>query len=140
MPKIVSSSTVSSSEQTNVRPEQHLHVYYCLCSEFILVIDAKLDRLPRRKTDNAYIIANGKRIYKLNAIEPSNNPIVLKRLQGYEKQYRLHCPRCNLFIAYEVTPKRKSGAFTYIVEGSLTDNQGVVPADAIDEKDNKTDQ
>ncbi|CAG8708962.1 9235_t:CDS:2 [Acaulospora morrowiae] len=130
MPKIVSSSIVSSSEQTNARPEQHLHVYYCLCSEFILVIDARLDKLPRRTTDRSHIIANGKRVYKLNAIE-SGTPVILKRAEGYEKQYRLHCPRCSLLIAYELTEKRKTGPYTYILEGSLTENQGVVPHDAI---------
>ncbi|PKY52552.1 hypothetical protein RhiirA4_408417 [Rhizophagus irregularis] len=51
MPKIVSSSTVSSSEQLVANPEQHLHVYYCLY--------ARLERLPRRTTDRAYIISNG---------------------------------------------------------------------------------
>ncbi|CAB4432554.1 unnamed protein product [Rhizophagus irregularis] len=101
MPKIVSSSTVSSSEQLVANPEQHLHVYYCLC-----------------------------KVYKLNAVE-APNPVILKRSDGYEKQYKLHCPRCNLFLAYEVTEKRKSGPYTYIVEGSLTENQGVVPHDAI---------
>ncbi|CAH1761049.1 12805_t:CDS:2 [Entrophospora sp. SA101] len=109
MPKIVSSSTISSSEQVNKRPEQHLHVYYCLCN-------AKLEKLPRRKTDKAYIIANGKRIYKPD---------------GYEKQFRLHCPRCNLLIAYEMTERRKNGQYTYIVEGSLTENQGVIPHESI---------
>ncbi|CAG8813695.1 11606_t:CDS:2, partial [Gigaspora margarita] len=114
MPKIVSSSIVSSSEQTNTRPEQHLHVYYCLY--------ARLDKLPRRTTDRAHIIANGKRVYKLNAVE-SETPVILQRTDGYEKQYRLHCPRCNLFIAYETTERRKSGPYTYIVESSLTENQ-----------------
>ncbi|RHZ82856.1 hypothetical protein Glove_103g9 [Diversispora epigaea] len=130
MPKIVSSSTVSSSEQIVSPPEQHLHVYYCLCSEFILVIDARLDKLPRRKTDRAYIISNKKRVYKLNATE-AEEPVILGRTNEYEKQYRLHCPRCNLFLAYEFTEKRKSGPYTYILEGSLTENQGVVPRDAI---------
>jgi hypothetical protein len=69
-------------------------------------------------------------VYKLNAVE-APNPVILKRSDGYEKQYKLHCPRCNLFLAYEVTEKRKSGPYPYIVEGSLTENQGVVPHDAI---------
>ncbi|RGB37097.1 hypothetical protein C1646_695694 [Rhizophagus diaphanus] len=55
MPKIVSSSTVSSPEQLVANPKHHLHVYYCL----------------------AYIISSGKRVYKLNAIE-APNPIILK--------------------------------------------------------------
>nr|CAG8510245.1 789_t:CDS:2 [Entrophospora candida] len=81
-----------------------------------IVSNAKLEKLPRRKTDKAYIIANGKRIYKPD---------------GYEKQFRLHCPRCNLLIAYEMTERRKNGQYTYIVEGSLTENQGVIPHESI---------
>ncbi|CAJ0909178.1 13663_t:CDS:1, partial [Entrophospora sp. SA101] len=50
---------------------------------------------------------------------------------GYEKQFRLHCPRCNLLIAYEMTERRKNGQYTYIVEGSLTENQGVIPHESI---------
>ena len=57
MPKIVSSSTVSSSEQINVRPEQHLHVYYCLCSEFILVIGKiRFMRLVYKRMQSDYSI------------------------------------------------------------------------------------
>ncbi|RUP52375.1 UPF0428 protein CXorf56-like protein [Jimgerdemannia flammicorona] len=69
MPKIVSHCIVSSSDQTNETSSgQHpLLVYYCLCSEFILVIDMALERLPRRQTDRAFIVDNTKRTYKLTA-------------------------------------------------------------------------
>ena len=43
----------------------------------------------------------------------------------FEKQYRLYCPRCSLLIAYETTPHLKSGPYTYIVQGSLNEIQGV---------------
>lgn len=70
MPKIVSHSIVSSSDQTSETSGQHpLHVYYCLCSEFILVIDLALERLPRRRTDRAFVVANAKRTYKLTAVQ-----------------------------------------------------------------------
>src|SRR4051812_33194588 len=76
MPKIVSQSTVSSSDQQD-HHQNPLHVYYCLCSEFILVIDAELQKLPRRKTDGAYILANARRIYKLTAVDGES--IIIKR-------------------------------------------------------------
>ncbi|KAI9322604.1 hypothetical protein BX666DRAFT_1896751 [Dichotomocladium elegans] len=131
MPKIVSSSIVSSSDHT-VQPEDQrraLHVYYCLCSEFLLVIDADLRVLPRRRTDNAIIVSNTKRTYKLTA--EFNNAVVLQRKEGYEKQYRYHCPRCQLLVAYETTENRKSGPFTYIVDSALTEVQGRPPPNAI---------
>jgi hypothetical protein len=79
MPKIVSSSIVSSSDHALQSDEQSntLHVYYCLCSEFILVIDADLQRLPTRRTDNATIVSNKRRTYKLTA--EADDVVLLKR-------------------------------------------------------------
>jgi len=79
MPKIVSSSVVSSSDHAT-KPEDQpksLHVYYCLCSEFALVIDADLRQLPRRRTDNAIIVSNARRTYKLTA--EAGECVLLKR-------------------------------------------------------------
>lgn len=51
MPKVVSRYTVSSSEQAKPSSTSRavLRSYYCLCGDFTLVIQGKLDRLPRRK-------------------------------------------------------------------------------------------
>ncbi|KAF9116910.1 Peroxisome biosynthesis protein pex1 [Mortierella sp. AM989] len=121
MPKIISNSIISSSD--NREEVQGLHSYYCLCSEFILVIDIELGQLPRRETDNAVIIENASRMYKLHAT-PGEVKIV-KRSDKFEKQYRLYCPRCNLLIAYETTPHLKGGSYTYVVQGALNEIQGV---------------
>jgi hypothetical protein len=95
MPKIVSKSTVSSSDQQgnndNSSSNTKLHVYYCLCSEFILVIDHDLQQLPRRHTDKSYIVANAGRTFKLT-VEQGETTII-RREEGYEKQHRLVCPR-----------------------------------------------
>lgn len=40
---------------------------------------------------------------------------------------------CQLLIAYESTPERKSDRFTYILEGALTEVQGSAPPNAIQE-------
>ncbi|KAL9539555.1 hypothetical protein MBANPS3_010192 [Mucor bainieri] len=131
MPKIVSSSVVSSSDHAT-KPEDQpksLHVYYCLCSEFALVIDADLRQLPRRRTDNAIIVSNVRRTYKLTA--EAGECVLLKRRDGYEKQFRYHCPRCQLVIAYEMNEHRKLGPYTYVLDGALTENQGHAPPNAI---------
>ncbi|KAF9953776.1 hypothetical protein BGZ72_005167 [Mortierella alpina] len=122
MPKIISNSIISSSD--NRDDPQGLHSYYCLCSEFILVIDIELGQLPRRETDNAIILANATRMYKLHAV-PGEVKVIKRGEDKLEKQYRLYCPRCNLPIAYETTPHLKGGAFTYIVQGALNEIQGV---------------
>ncbi|KAF9970077.1 hypothetical protein BGZ73_007325 [Actinomortierella ambigua] len=123
MPRIVSRSTISSSDnQEDARGG--LHSYYCLCSEFVLVIDTSLDALPKRQTDNASIIANATRTYNLHATR-GDDKIVKRGEDKFEKQYRLYCRRCSAWIAYEVTPHLKSGPYTYIVQGALSEVQGV---------------
>ncbi|KAF8076524.1 hypothetical protein FPV67DRAFT_1558977 [Lyophyllum atratum] len=140
MPKVVSRSAVSSSTdaQPTASSAAALRVYYCICGEFILVIDKSLATLPRRKTDNAIIMrtqdsdAGKARIFKLNAV--SGEPILLERQGGHERQFRFHCPRCSLAVGYQsLPPPVKSAPFFYILAGALTQNQGQIPQDALDE-------
>ncbi|KAF8165228.1 hypothetical protein B0H34DRAFT_688376 [Crassisporium funariophilum] len=139
MPKVVSRSAVSSSTdaQPTASSAAALRVYYCICGEFILVIDKSLATLPRRKSDNAIIVRSqdsdsGKaRVFKLNAV--TEEPILLERQGGHERQYRFHCPRCSLKIGYQSSPPPvKSAPFFYIFAGALTQMQGQVPTDAFD--------
>ncbi|KAH7930751.1 hypothetical protein BV22DRAFT_1028201 [Leucogyrophana mollusca] len=139
MPKVVSRSAVSSSTdaQPTASSAAALRVYYCICGEFILVIEKSLTTLPKRKTDGAIIIRSQDSpvdkavVFKLNA-SPSE-PVLLERAGGHERQYRFSCPRCNLLVAYQSTPPPvKSGPFLYILKGALTQMQGQVPKDAFD--------
>ncbi|KAF8630337.1 hypothetical protein AX15_002987 [Amanita polypyramis BW_CC] len=139
MPKVVSRSAVSSSAdaQPTASSVAALRVYYCICGEFILVIDKNLATLPRRKTDNAIVVraqdteAAKARVFKLNVTV--DDSILLERQGGHEKQYRFLCTRCSLPIGYQVTPPPvKSGPFVYILPGALTQMQGQVPADAFE--------
>ncbi|KAH8105923.1 hypothetical protein BXZ70DRAFT_917381 [Cristinia sonorae] len=141
MPKVVSRSAVSSS--TDALPTASstaaLRIYYCICSEFILVIDKALASHPRRRTDGAIVIRSqdseaGKAgVFKLNAV--IKEPILVERQGGHERQYRLHCPRCNLPVGYQTTPPpMKSGPFTYILKGSLSQIQGQLPPDAFEDE------
>jgi hypothetical protein len=123
-----------------------------------LVIDKSLATLPRRKTDNAIIVrsqdsdSDKARVFKLNAV--AEDPILLERWKylpfvlgqiffiqnhvfyrenGYERQYRFHCPRCSLKIAYQSSPPPvKSAPFLYLISGALTQMQGQVPPDAFE--------
>ncbi|TFK43417.1 hypothetical protein BDQ12DRAFT_674944 [Crucibulum laeve] len=139
MPKVVSRSAVSSSTdaQPTASSAAALRVYYCICGEFILVVDKSLATLPRRTADSSIVIRTqdsdeGKaRIFKLNAA--TGEPILLERPGGHERQYRFHCPRCSLPIGYQSTPPpAKTGPFLYIISGALTQMQGQVPPDAFD--------
>ncbi|KAI0796750.1 hypothetical protein C8Q75DRAFT_208973 [Abortiporus biennis] len=141
MPKVVSRSAVSSSTdaQPTASSTAALRVYYCICGEFILVIDKALASLPRRKTDGAIIIRSQDsdgtkaRIFKLNAV--LKEPILVERQGGHERQFRFYCPRCSLPIGYQSTPPPvKSGPFIYIAKGALSQAQGQVPPDAFEDE------
>ncbi|TIA72545.1 hypothetical protein E3P92_02211 [Wallemia ichthyophaga] len=60
-----------------------LKSYYCICGEFILVVDKPIDLLPTRKTDGSVIITHNagnestKRKFKVSAI--SQTPCMLQR-------------------------------------------------------------
>ncbi|KAI5893430.1 uncharacterized protein SCHCODRAFT_02621786 [Schizophyllum commune H4-8] len=140
MPKVISRSTVASSQ--DARPTESsttaLRVYYCICGEFILVIDKVLSALPRRRTDNAIIVraqdseAGKAHVFKLNAV-PGDSLIIERQGGGHERQFRQNCPRCTLPVAYQPTPGLvKSSEFFYILPGALTQTQGQVPSDAFD--------
>ncbi|KAK0206368.1 hypothetical protein DFS33DRAFT_584762 [Desarmillaria ectypa] len=139
MPKVVSRSAVSSSTdaQPTASSAASLRVYYCICGEFILVIDKSLTALPKRKTDGAIIVRSQDsegakaRVFKLNA--NLGDPLLIERQGGHERQYRFLCPRCTLPVAYQSTPPpAKSGPFIYLLPGALTQLQGQVPSDAFD--------
>ncbi|CAE6476243.1 unnamed protein product [Rhizoctonia solani] len=144
MPKIVSRSAISSSIDAPPTDSAtaSLRVYYCLCGEFILVIDKSLNSLPRRKTDGAIIVRsqdapNSKaRVFKLN-VNLASQPVMIERKceQGYlhERQYRFNCTRCDLLIGYQSTPGPiKSGPFVYILWGSVSQVQGQYPPEAFE--------
>ena len=60
---------------------------------------------------------------------------VFIREGGHEKQYRFHCPRCALPVAYQSTPPPvKSGPFLYVFKGALSQIQGQVPPDAFEDE------
>ncbi|POY70736.1 putative NADH:ubiquinone reductase (H(+)-translocating) [Rhodotorula taiwanensis] len=139
-----------------------LHVNYCLCGEFILVIDAPLAACPRRPADGSFALVNSgpnPRIYKLNVAETgkdlvspnivpgenaaqaagaagkSGNGVLVNRDGGFEFQRRLFCPRCQLQVAYETRPgEGQKGDVTFVLPGALTDIQNRVPDEAFEAK------
>ncbi|WVR08167.1 hypothetical protein IAU60_005213 [Kwoniella sp. DSM 27419] len=147
MPKVYSRATISSSEQAGQTQSARavLRSYYCLCGDFVLVLQGKLDRLPRRRTDGAYIIRSKAgadpdrqpaRKYKLNAVPSQRCLIKKKGTQDLEIRQPFSCARCNTTIAYQVAPPPAGdGPFLYILKGSMTELQGRVPPDAFEGED-----
>ncbi|KAH7098258.1 hypothetical protein BKA62DRAFT_744572 [Auriculariales sp. MPI-PUGE-AT-0066] len=129
MPKVVSRSVASTSTDAKptVSSTTALKVLYCICGEFILVIDKTLALLPRRETDDAIIIraqdgtsaTQRKAVFKLN-VTNEDQAIILDRANGK--------------FGYTNEPS-KSAPFFYIHRGALTQIQGQVPPDAFDEEE-----
>ncbi|KAL7008612.1 hypothetical protein EMMF5_001874 [Cystobasidiomycetes sp. EMM_F5] len=68
----------------------------------LLVGNVELDNLARNPTDKSYILRNttteqygAKHVYKLNA-HTDKEAVYVQRPNGYEKQWRRRCPRCEL--------------------------------------------
>ncbi|GAA5884966.1 hypothetical protein JCM6882_007174 [Rhodosporidiobolus microsporus] len=141
---------------------ENLHVNYCLCGEFILVVDTPLATLPRRPVDGSFCLLNStatRTTYKLNASSAGDpklypppaaaekgdvggggaagvrgNGVLVNREGGFEYQRRLFCPRCQVQVAYETKPgEGQKGDVTFILAGALSDVQNKVPADAFNE-------
>ncbi|KAJ3346392.1 hypothetical protein HDU83_003125 [Entophlyctis luteolus] len=79
MPKIVSSSIVSASKDDD-DASSRMNVYFCLCGEFLMILDIAIDRLPRRPVDGAYVLNTKKRTYKLNSV--FSKTVVVRRRQA----------------------------------------------------------
>ncbi|WVF68588.1 hypothetical protein IAT40_003357 [Kwoniella sp. CBS 6097] len=152
MPKIISRAVISSSEQaaTTQSARAVLRSYYCLCGDFVLVLQGKLDRLPRRKTDGSFIIRSKPgadedkqpaRKFKLNAQPGQRCLIKRKGTQDLEIRQPFCCSRCNTTVAYQTAPPPAGdGPFLYILKGSMTELQGRIPPDAFEGEDQLKDE
>jgi len=92
--------------------------YHCaLCRTLALQIDKPLEGLPRRKTDESYVINKDKALYKLTIVP--GEKVSIKRDKGVEVQYRYHCAHCNQVVGYSSAPQHGAAQYTYILKDSL---------------------
>ncbi|KAI5475262.1 hypothetical protein MNV49_001675 [Pseudohyphozyma bogoriensis] len=149
MPKVVSRNVVSESktDDDSKDPSKALSIHYCLCGEFLLVLEGPLAALPRRPTDQSYALRNSgdkKKVYKLNAVGAPGREavgVVVRRGKEFEYQRRLHCPRCQLIVGYETKPgDGQKGDATFLLPGGLTEQQSKVPSDAFGEPEGEAEK
>lgn len=113
-----------SSEDSGLNDEKEtITVYYCsFCTSPSLIIDGNLRELPRRGRDKSRVIV-AKRGRMCRYMMSNGLVKVIKRVKGFERQYRLNCKQCGLFMAYCTTKERTKGPGpVYIVDGALTDD------------------
>lgn len=110
MPKVVSRSIVCTDQRADPRDENDLTVYYCWCGQIGLILDCKIHKLPLRKRDGARVIDSRKHHFKLSCIDTRrpirDDDIVYVKWADdeIERQYRLKCKKCNLWVFYKHSP------------------------------------
>nr|AFK43511.1 unknown [Lotus japonicus] len=112
--------TYSSEDAVPEGPHSDLFVYYCKhCGSHVLITDTQLQKMPRRKTDRSYVLDKTKHLARFNIHEAGK--VVLKRPQGkVEKQFRMNCIGCALFVCYRAEHDFDSSSFIYVLDGALS--------------------
>ncbi|RHN82828.1 hypothetical protein MtrunA17_Chr1g0213961 [Medicago truncatula] len=112
--------TYSSEDAAPEGPHSDLFVYYCKhCGSHVLITDTQLQKMPRRNTDRAYVLDKTKHLARFNIHEAGN--VLLKRGQGkLEKQFRMNCIGCGLFVCYRSQQDFDSSSFIYVLDQALS--------------------
>ncbi|GJN07708.1 hypothetical protein PR202_ga25562 [Eleusine coracana subsp. coracana] len=112
--------TYSSEDALPEGPESDLFVYYCKhCASHVLITDTQLQKMPKRKTDRAHVLDKEKYLSRLNVKE--SGKVMLKRGEGkLEKQFRMSCVGCDLFVCYRSEEDLELAPFIYVVDGALS--------------------
>ncbi|KAF9668011.1 hypothetical protein SADUNF_Sadunf15G0082400 [Salix dunnii] len=82
-------------------------------------IYTQLQKMPKRKTDRAYVLDKTKHLARLHMNEAGK--VLLKRGEGkLEKQFRMNCIGCGLFVFYRAEEDLEHASFIYVVDGALS--------------------
>ncbi|CAI0446424.1 unnamed protein product [Linum tenue] len=112
--------TYSSEDAAPDGPDSDLFVYYCKhCGSHVLITDTQLQKMPKRKTDKSYVLDKKKHLARLNIND--GGKVLLKRGEGkLEKQFRMNCMGCGLFVCYRAEEDIETASFIYVVDGALS--------------------
>ena len=105
-----------SSEDAQVADDAKIGVYYCrYTGEHVLITDAELARLPKRKTDSARVLDTEKYTVRLKAVADGKATMIRREGGKVERQYRYMCGE--LPVCYK---SEEGGRYLYIIDGALT--------------------
>ncbi len=152
-----------------------IHTYHCLCTNVLLATTYSLPDLHRRAApsiDKPYILpcpphpsnpdpdsdsedsetpTNFTLLVSL-LLPPRQTPLLIRRVDGYEKRWLLRCGRCRLVVAYQLDwsqykteivesaagEEGKSGRrenVVYILPGAVMTTEEMVKGKKLEEKD-----
>lgn len=101
--------------------EDKFKVIHCKkCTVNAVITDAELEKLPRRRTDNAPVLCTDKATVKLFT-KPILQPSKLRRLKGIETQYYHACQECGQHVLYQSVPHEggQPAKMLYIIEANV---------------------
>ncbi|XP_009616970.1 UPF0235 protein At5g63440 isoform X2 [Nicotiana tabacum] len=83
------------------------------------VLTSSSPKMPKRKTDKAYVLDKEKYLARLSVDDAGK--VLLKRGEGkLEKQFRMSCKGCGLFVCYRSEEDLETASFIYVVDGALS--------------------
>ncbi|CEM17362.1 unnamed protein product [Vitrella brassicaformis CCMP3155] len=119
MPKVVSfRNKVFTNANRNLRDDK-FHVFHCKkCNNHVLITDMELTDIPRRRTDNAIVFDTEASVVKLNT-NAKDEPVVIKREKGVERQWHHFCPECGQLVAYQSCQLNDNPRYFYLVDNNI---------------------
>jgi len=84
----------------------------------VLITDAELPELPKRRTDGAPVFDVSTCVVKLNTV-PKSEEVKLRRERGIESQYQHLCTTCSTVVAYQSVPHNTTASLIYLVDDTV---------------------
>jgi len=89
--------------------------YFCAAcgTKSLRTSGSLLSAMPCRSTDGATVVDESKQLGAL-LLTAAEQPVLVRRTKGVEKQWRLQCRSCSTSVAYRSAPTTSAGSFLYI--------------------------
>mmetsp|Transcript_62112 Transcript_62112/g.110442 ORF Transcript_62112/g.110442 Transcript_62112/m.110442 type:complete len:177 (-) Transcript_62112:40-570(-) len=120
MPKVVTFRRMPVL--TNMRQklgDENFNIFHCKrCDTHVVITDADLSSLPRRRTDGAMILDARKAVVRLNT-ERREGCQLVRRPNGVERQHVHACLSCGQAVGYTSTPHEDDLQLMYLSETAV---------------------
>jgi len=120
MPKVVSfrrTPVFTNMKQKLV--DEDFNVFHCRrCDTHVVITDADLMAISRRRTDGALVLDSTKSVVRLNTARREGSQLI-RRPKGVERQYLHACTSCGQVVGYTSTPHEEEFKLLYMSETAV---------------------